>query len=154
MSRRGSILIRLVGVLVLVWVLFAVGALAFQAGQARGYALGLTVSGDEVSAPPAGVSGFGPVGMPVYSYWAWPHFGLFPAPFLGLLCIFGLGLTFLFALGAIFRPRRWHGYGMTGKPGDSNYADWHAAWHGWHGGPPPWAKETPPEPTSPAEESA
>jgi hypothetical protein len=147
MSHRGSFFIRLVGVLLLVGVLFAVGVLAFRLGQAQGYALGLTVSSEELSTSPAGVPGL----YPGYGYWARPYFGFMP--FWPLLCLFGLGVVFLFALGAIFRPRHLHGYGRPGHPGESNPDDWHANWHGWHGGPPPWARdrETPPPAPNQAE---
>lgn len=150
MHHRGLFIIRFVGFLLLVGVLIAVGGLAFRAGQAQGYALGLTVSGEGLSVPQAGAPRSIPAGVPGYGYWGWPHFGLFPAPFLGLLCLFGLGLAFLFALGAIFRPRHWHGYGRPGNPGEPNPDDWHGHWHGWYDGPPPGSrpsvkeKETPP----------
>ena len=123
MFRRGSFFIRLVGVLLLVGVLIAVGGLAFRAGQAQGYALGLTVSSEELSASPAAVPGL----YPGFGYWARPYFGFMP--FWPLLCLLGLGVIFLFSLGAIFRPRH------------------------WHGGPPPWARdmETPPPAPNQAE---
>ena len=144
MFRRGSFFIRLVGVLLLVGVLIAVGGLAFRAGQAQGYALGLTVSSEELSASPAAVPGL----YPGFGYWARPYFGFMP--FWPLLCLFGLGVIFLFALGAILRPRHWHGYGRAGHPGEPHPEDWHAH---WHGGPPPWArdKETPPPAPNQAE---
>jgi hypothetical protein len=147
MSHRGSFFIRLVGVMLLVGVLFAVGVLAFRLGQAQGYALGLTVSGEELSTSPAGALGL----YPGYGYWARPYFGFMP--FWPLLCLFGLGVVFLFALGAIFRPRHWHGYRRPGRPGEPQPEDWHAHWHGWHGGPPPWAsdKESPTQAPNQAE---
>jgi len=138
----------------MVGVLLAVGGLAFRAGQAQGYALGVTVSNGDLPQVPAGVLGF----YPAYGMGMWPHFGFMP--FWSLLCLFGLGVAFLFALGMIFRPRHWHGYGRGSQPGDPQADDWHAAWHGWHGSPPPgpWMnkKETPsapPYPTQPAEDA-
>jgi hypothetical protein len=133
MSSRGSFFIRLLGALLMLGVLFAVGMLAFRAGQAQGYALGSTVSGGETSIPPIMVPGLTPAGGPIYSIWGWPHLGLFPAPFLSLFCLIGLGFMFLFALGAIFRPRHWYRH-----CGDPQSNDWHGH---WHAGPPPWVKE-------------
>lgn len=136
MYRRGWFFIRLFGVLLMVGVLFAVGVLAFQAGQAQGYALGIAMSGEELTVPPPGLAS--------YPFWGRPYVGFSPmGAMLGLLCLGGLGLAFLFALGAIFRPRHWHRYAGPGQPGDPHADDWHGH---WHGGPTPWAKEkeTPP----------
>jgi hypothetical protein len=149
MYRRSWFFVRLFGVLLLVGVLLAVGALAFQAGQAQGYAMGLAMSGEELAVPPAGLTG--------YPFWGRPYVGFAPmGPFLGLLCLGGLGLAFLFALGAIFRPRHWHRHPGPGQPGDPYTDDWHAQWHASHGGPPPWVKEkeTPPPAPNPVEPPA
>jgi hypothetical protein len=138
MFRCGSFFVRIVGALLLVGVLFAVGALAFQAGQAQGYALAMTRSGEELTTPSAGIPGL--------AYWGQPYFGMLPSPYLGVLCLFGLGLIFLFALGTIFRPWGWYGHSRG----------WHADWKGWHEAPPPdsgpWAKEkeAPPTESNPA----
>jgi hypothetical protein len=134
MSGRSFFFIRLVGIVLMVGVLIAVGWLAFRAGQAQGYALGLAASSEELPASPAGVPGI----YPGYAYGARPYFGFMP--FWPIFCLFGLGVLFLFALGAIFRPRHWHGYGRPGYPGESKLDDWHARWHGWQAGPPPDAQ--------------
>ncbi len=49
MSQRGSIVLRVIAAIVLLAVIFGGGAMAFRAGQAQGYALGLSADADTAS---------------------------------------------------------------------------------------------------------
>ena len=132
MSGRGSFFLRLLGVVILVGVMLAGGALLFRAGQAQGYQMGVAASA--ASAATAGgetpstaqVAPYGPGYWSGYGpYYPYPHFGFFP---FGWLCgsIFFVFLA-LFALRWIFFPHRWHHDGKGG---------WGEHPHAW--GPHPW----------------
>ena len=128
MSRTGSFVLTLIGVLLLMGLIAGGGFMAYRAGVAQGIAQAPEVAeaiqqaaenGQVAPVPPMYGYGYG------YPY-AWgyrPHFGFFPFGFLGgiffLFLFFGV-LRFLF-----FRPWRWGYYG-------------HHHGHPWGG--PPWMR--------------
>ena len=112
---RGSILFRILGALLIIGILVAAGVFIFQAGQAQGYALGLTAAGKDGATTPAPLPYYG------YGYGLGFHPFFFPFfPLGGLLFIFGLFFLLSFVFGG-FRRRYW--YHHQG---------------GWYGGPNPW----------------
>ncbi len=97
MLHKRHFFLRFIGTLLLIGLLIAGGAAAFQAGQARGYMLGAAAAGTQLSAPPAVQPAF-PGGMPGY----FTPYGFHPMhffPFFGI----GLALLFFFAVGGMFR---------------------------------------------------
>ena len=135
MFARGSFVLRLIGVLLLVGLMVAGGAMAYRAGVAQGIAQAPVVaealSNAAENGQPMPVPGYGyGYGYPYYGFR--PHFGFFP--FGG---IFGFILFFFLFFGLLrlilFRPWGWH-YGHTHGRGP---------WKGYGGpwGPPPWAHE-------------
>jgi hypothetical protein len=123
------------GVLVLIGLLLAGGALLFRAGQVQGYQTGIAAgaAADGGEAPgTAPVTPYGPAYWPGHwPHYPGPHFGFFPFFPFGWLCgSILLVFLVLFALRLIFRPWGWHHHGKG--PGE-----WGP--YGW--GPPPWAKD-------------
>jgi hypothetical protein len=115
---RGSIVFRVIGILLLIGVFAVAGVFIYNAGYTQGAVHSAAVSA--VSEQPAQVV---PAPYPpMYGYypgpWLHPYFGFFPFG-----CCFGIFLIFLFfgAMKMIFFPRwyggrRWHrhGYGPWG----------------------------------------
>ena len=125
-NNRGSFVVRLIGVFLLVGLMIGGGALAYRAGVAQGIARAPEVadalSNSAESGQVAPIPGYG-YG---YGYPLRPHFGFFP--FGG---IFGFILfIFLFSglMRMIFRPWGWH-YGPMHGRGP------------WKGHDHPWARE-------------
>jgi hypothetical protein len=118
---RGSIVFRVVGILVLIAVLAVAGSFVYRAGYTQGVAqspaVATAISGQPGQVIPAPYP-------PMYGYypgpWHHPFFGFFPFG-----CFFGFFLIFLFfgALRMIFFPR-WYGR-----------RHWHHHGHGPWGGP-------------------
>lgn len=131
MSRSGSIVLRILGVLILFALLLGAGAVAYQAGYSRGL-----VEGQSLAALSSGESSAQPL-PPAYGvypgYWPRPFYGFSP---FGLFCG-GLVFIFLFflALRLLFRPRFWgpwgrhpgYGYGY----GPDYGPDYRRGHHGW-----------------------
>ena len=115
---------RIIGVLVGIALLAAVGGLAYQAGLAQGAAAQLGAAGE-------GLRQFGPAGGRAFGVMPWLGFGLG----FGLLGVFLKGLFFIalvaLAVRLVFR-RRW-GHGPWG-PGPHDvppmFAEWHRRAHG------------------------
>jgi hypothetical protein len=135
MFRTGSFFLRLLFGLILIGALVWGASAIFQAGQAQGYALGLSQGS---AANPEITPGVQPPMVPYYGYWpfARPYFGFFP--FFGLLLL--IPLAFLL-FGLLFRPWR-YGYGSKGY-----YHHGHP-WGPWGqpGAPVPDQPEAPKEP--------
>jgi hypothetical protein len=135
MFERGSFVLRLIGVLLLVGLMIGGGVIAYRAGVAQGIsqapvvAEALSNAAKSEQPLPAPAYGYG-YGYPYYSFH--PHFGFFP--FGG---IFGIILFFFLFFGLLrlifFRPWGWHYGHMHGRD----------SWKGYYGpwGPPPWARE-------------
>jgi hypothetical protein len=133
MFNRGSFVLRLIGVLLLIGLMIGGGVLTYRAGVAQGIAQAPEVATAISNAAENGsgmpVPGYG-YGYPYYGFR--PHFGFFP--FGG---IFGFILFFFlfFGLMRLLFFRRWAwGYGhMHGR----------GPWKGYGGpwGTPPWARE-------------
>jgi hypothetical protein len=118
---RGSIVFRVIGILVLIGVLVIAGSFIYRAGFSQGVAQSPAVataisgqSGQVVPAPYAPMYGY-PRGMWMHPFWGFSPFG----------CLLGFFLIFLFfgALRMIFFPRghgrrHWHhhGYGPWDDP--------------------------------------
>jgi len=113
---RGSIVFRVIGILLLIGVLAVAGAFVYNAGYTQGMlhstAVTTAVSGQPIPAPYPPMYGYYP------APWFHPFFGFFPFG-----CFFGFFLIFLFFAGMrmLFFPRwygrrRWrrHGYGPWG----------------------------------------
>jgi len=149
MSSRGSFFLRSLGVLILIGLLLAGGALLFRAGQVQGYQMGAAASAAASSEAPGTSPAvpYGPGYWPGYwPHYPGPHFGFTPFfPFGGLCGSILLVLLVLFALRLIFRPRHWF---YPGK-GPGGWGEHPHAWgsHGW--GPPPWMKDQPPAESGP-----
>ncbi|MFN2198792.1 MAG: hypothetical protein ACK2UW_21915 [Anaerolineales bacterium] len=133
MSRSGSIILRLIGVLLLIGLLFGAGFFAYRAGFSQG-----VVQGAAMAAAGSGAESgqFVPM-VPGYGYYPGyfmrPYFGFFPA----LLGFVFISFMFFFALRLVFRPRFGWGRHWYGK---------HAyAGHPWGGPPWAWRGEQPPE---------
>ena len=120
MFRRGWIVFRILGAVLLVILVLAGVGLAYRAGFTQGVAqAAILARGDGLQAVPA---------YPFYPGFWGPHFGFFPVfPLFGF---FLFGLFFLFALRLLFRP--WH-WGYAGR--------WPRHEHEW--GTPPWMKDRP-----------
>ncbi len=92
MSQKGSIVFRVIAAIVLVTVIFGGGAMAFRAGQAQGYAMGISAdAGAELTAPDQLKSPvpFYPM-MPGYHFHPFMgFFGIIPM-LIGLCLVFGL----------------------------------------------------------------
>jgi len=132
MFDRGSFVLRLIGVLLLVGLMIGGGVMAYRAGVAQGIAQAPAVAEALSNAAENGqgvpVPGYGyGYGYPYYGFR--PHFGFFP--FGG---IFGFILFFFLFFGLMrlifFRPWGWHMYGR---------GPWKGYGHPW--GSPPWARE-------------
>ena len=138
MSNRGSFFLRSLGVLILIGVLLAGGALLFQAGQAQGYQIGVAAAGQAVNGETPGTAPLVPYGRGYWPYYARPPFGFFPFfPFGGLCGSILMVLLVLFALRLIFRPRHWFYHGKG--PGDWGEHPHEWGPHPW--GPPPWTRD-------------
>lgn len=113
---RGSIVLRVLSILVLVAILVGGGYWAFNAGLSQGYAQGLAASGSGVTTPQVPAAPGAYPYYPGYGRWGWgPHFFF---PFFPLFWVFGLFLVF-FVIGGIFRRAWWgrHYYGPHGPYG-------------------------------------
>ena len=132
MFNRGSFILRLIGVLLLVGLMAGGVAIAYRAGVAQGIAQAPTVAEALSRAAENGqtlpVPGYGyGYGYPYYGFR--PHFGFFP--FGGIFGFILFAFLFFGLLRLIFfRPWGWHMYGR---------GPWKGYGHPW--GPPPWARE-------------
>lgn len=125
MTRTGSVIMRMIGVIVILGLLVAGGAFIYRAGYARGLAESPAMAAGTAQLPAYAPGWSMTPGMWMYPRYMFPTFGQ-------ILGIFFLGLIFVFFLRMIFRPWRWrmkgahrHGYG-------------HHHGYGWGG--PPWAR--------------
>jgi hypothetical protein len=144
---RRSFVARMVAVIVFLSVVAVGGFMAFRAGEARGYAVGVTTA-QQLQSQPNGQSQVAPAvpmapGMPYaypgYFYGYRPHFF---SPF-GLL-LFPLGLLFFFFfVGGLFRFMLW------GAVGRGHWRHHHGPWNGPHG---PWGQPGTGEQPGPAAE--
>ncbi|MBN1449713.1 MAG: hypothetical protein JW963_01745 [Anaerolineales bacterium] len=135
MLNRGSFVLRLIGILLLVGLMIGGGVMAYRAGVAQGIAQAPAVAEALLSAVESGQG----LSLPAYgygygypSYRMHPHFGFFPfggifGSILFIFLFFGL-LRLIF-----FRPWAWHYGPMQGRD------PWKRYGHPW--GPPPWARE-------------
>lgn len=135
MFHRGSFFFRFLGIILFIALLAGVGAMAFQAGQAQGFALGAASTGQQLQAPlqiPAPYYGYGMMH---------PHF----FPFMGFFGIIPL-LFGLFIVGGLFRLMFCgHMFMHRGPWANGQYQH-----HPWGWGPQPGeAEKTPPPPTEP-----
>ena len=134
MFNRGSFVLRLIGVLLLVGLMIGGGAMAYRAGVAQGIAQAPEVAKAISSAAqngqglPAPAYGYG-YGYPFYGFH--PHFGFFPFGVFGFILIIFLFFGLMRLI--FFRPWAWHYGHMHGR----------GPWKGYGGpwGTPPWARE-------------
>ena len=132
MFNRGSFVLRLIGVLLLVGLMIGGGAMAYRAGVAQGIAQAPEVAKAISSAAqngqglPAPAYGYG---YPFYGFH--PHFGFFPFGVFGFILIIFLFFGLMRLI--FFRPWAWHYGHMHGR----------GPWKGYGGpwGTPPWARE-------------
>ena len=130
-NNRGSFVVRLIGVFLLVGLMIGGGALAYRAGVAQGIARApevaeaLSNSAESGQAAPIPGYGYG------YGYPLRPHFGFFP--FGGIFGFILFIFLFFGLMRMIFRPWGWH-YGHMHR---------HGPWmkYGRHWGGPPWPYE-------------
>lgn len=130
-NNRGSFVLRLIGVLLLVGLMIGGGVMAYRAGVAQGIAQAPEVAAAISDAAESGQVAPMPYGYGYPGYRMRPHFGFFPFG-----SIFGLFLfIFLFfgLMRMIFRPWGWHYGHMHGRG--------HWKKQGRHWGPPPWPYE-------------
>ena len=146
MSHRGSFFLRFLGVLILVGILLAGGALLYRAGQTQGYQMGAAAASSAAEGETPGTAPLVPYGPGYWPYYPRPHFGLFPFfPFGGLCSSILLVLLVLFALRLIFWPRHWFYHGKGPGGWGEHPHEWGS--HPW--GPPPWTKDQPGSETEP-----
>ena len=131
-NNRGSFVIRLIGVLLLVGLMIGGGAMAYRAGVAQGIARAPEVAEAFSSAAESGqvapMPGYG-YGYPGFGMR--PHFGFFP--FGGIFGFFLFILLFFGLMRMIFFRRWAWGYGpMHGR------GPWKGSGH--HSGSPPWER--------------
>jgi len=135
MFNRGSFVLRLIGILLLVGLMIGGGVMAYRAGMAQGIAQApavaeaLSNAAENGQGLPVPAYGYG-YGYPGYRMH--PHFGFFPfggifGSILFIFLFFGL-LRLIF-----FRPWAWHYGPMHGR------GPWKGYGHPW--GTPPWARE-------------
>ena len=137
MFNRGSFVLRLIAILLLIGLMIGGGVMAYRAGIAQGIAQAPAVaealsnaaeSGQGLPVPAYGY-GYG-YGYPGYRMH--PHYGFFP--FGGILGFILFIFLFLGLLRLIFfRPWAWHYGPMHGR------GHWKGYGHPW--GPQPWARE-------------
>ena len=131
-NNRGSFVLRLIGVLLLIGLMIGGGAMAYRAGVAQGIAQAPAVAEALSNAAESGQGlpypAFG-YGYPHYGFR--PHFGFFP---FGGIFGFILFIFLFFGLMRMIFFRRWAwGYGHMHRHGPwKGYGPW---------GPPPWARE-------------
>lgn len=133
-NNRGSFVLRLIGILLLVGLMIGGGALAYRAGVSQGIAqapvvaeaLSNAAESGQVAPMPAYGYGYGYPGYRMH-----PHFGFFP--FSGIFGFILFIFLFFGLMRMIFRPWGWHHAYMHGR-GPWNKHDRH-----WDG--PPWAYE-------------
>jgi hypothetical protein len=107
MSQNGSFVVRFLGAVLLIAILAGAGFMAFQAGQAQGFAQGAaSISGGQPAAS-APVPYYGHGGMPMHFFPFMGIFAIFPLMF-GLCIIIGL-----FRL-VIWGPRHYMHHGPWG----------------------------------------
>jgi hypothetical protein len=132
MSEKSSIIFRVLAAIVLVAVMAGGVFMAFQAGQAQGYALSASAEGGAQAGAAAPQT---PV-MPYYP----GRFGHHFFPFMGIFgfipLLIGLCLFFGLIRMILWGPRRHHcGPWMYGPYGNSPWHGEHGE-HPWHGGYP------------------
>ena len=134
MFNRGSFVLRLIGVLLLVGLMIGGGAMAYRAGVAQGIAQAPEVARAISNAAqngqglPAPTYGYG-YGYPFYGFH--PHFGFFPFGIFGFILIIFLFFGLMRLI--FFRPWAWHYSHMHGR------GPWKGYGVPW--GTPPWARE-------------
>lgn len=130
MFDRGSFVLRLVGILLLVGLMIGGGVMAYRVGVTQGIAQAPVVAEALSNAAESGqglpAPGYG-YGYPVYGMR--PHFGFFP---FGGIFGFILFLFLFFGLLRLVFFRPWHYGPMHGR------GPWKEYGHPW--GPPPWAR--------------
>ena len=134
MFKRGSFVIRLIGALLLIGLMFGGGMMAYRAGVAQGIArapemaeaLSSAAESGQVAPMPGYGYGYGYPGYRMHS-----HFGFFP--FGSIFGVFLIAFLFFGLMRLIFRPWGWHYGHMHGR----------GPWKGYgrHWGPPPWERE-------------
>jgi hypothetical protein len=123
---QGSVMWRVMGVILLILVVAVGGFFVYQAGYSQGIAhsaAAAAVSTGQTAAAPV------PLPYPYYGYYPGPWFSPFFFPFGCLFGFFLIGL-FFFGLRMLFFPRwhgrrgwRHHGYGPWGGQWDEGEAD-------------------------------
>jgi len=133
MFNRGSFVLRLIGVLLLLGLIIGGGAMAYRAGVAQGIArapevaTAISNAAESGQVPPVPSYGYG-YGYPYYGFR--PHFGFFPFGFFGFI----LFIFLFFGLMRLIFFRRW--------AWDYGHMHRHGPWKGYGPwGPPPWARE-------------
>ena len=135
MFTRGSFVLRLIGVLLLVGLMIGGGVIAYRAGVTQGIAQSPAVAtaisdaaqnGQALPVPAYGYRyGYG------YPFWGFgPHFGFFPFGIFGFILIIFLFFGLMRLI--FFRPWAWHYGHMHGRGPWKGYGPW---------GTPPWARE-------------
>jgi hypothetical protein len=132
MSQRGSVIFRVFAAVILLAVMAGGVFMAFQAGQAQGYALG-------ASTGVADRAGIAVQQLPPTAFYPGMMGHHFFHPFMGFFAIipflFGLCLFFGLIRMVVWGPRRHHcGPWMHGPyaHGPWNAENGENPWHGWH----------------------
>ena len=131
MFNRGSFVLRLIGILLLVGLMIGGGVMAYRAGVTQGIAQAPAVAEALSNAAESGqgfpVPAYG-YGYPYYGFRS--HFGFFP---FGIFGFFLFIFLFFGLMRMIFFRRLAWGYGHMHRRGHwKGYGPW---------GPPPWARE-------------
>jgi hypothetical protein len=130
-NNRGSFVIRLIGVLLLLGLMIGGGVMTYKAGVAQGIAQAPEVASAISDAAEGGQAAPMPYGYGYPGYRMRPHFGFFP--FGGIFGTILFIFLFFGLMRMIFRPWGWHYGHMHGR------GPWKK--HGRHWGPPPWPYE-------------
>lgn len=132
---RRSFVFRFVAMIVFLSILAGAGFMAYRAGEARGYALGVTTTQSLPSGSPQNgqsqVNPPAPYAYPGYFYGYRPHFFPFGLLFFPFALFF-----FFFVIGGLFRFLFW---GMFGRAafGHGPMGHGHGPWRHHHG---PWGQ--------------
>ncbi len=137
---RSSFVFRFVAMIVFLGLLAGAGFMAYRAGEARGYALGVTTTQQSLQSgtPQIGQGQVNPAvpvapyGYPGYFYGYRPHF-FFP---FGLLFFPFALLFFFFVIGGLFRFMLWGVFGRAAF-GHGQWRHAHGPWGHHHG---PWGQ--------------